>query len=115
MTNSARILKINWQGMKQKALSKLTPYSKIFEDSFYRPEYLKKLYPTEEIYKEVKSAFSTWAVLDNTGWHEPGNMGWWGASSAEPADESKWSINWEKTFITQKNKNKYITIVDCHI
>lgn len=81
MTNSARILKIDWKRMKEKA----------------------------------KSAFSIWAVLDNTGWHEPGNMGWWGISSAEPADESKWSINWEKTFITTENKNKYITIVDCHI
>ena len=35
-------------------------------------------------------SFSTWVVLTPDGkWHEPGQMGWFGCSSASEEDEKK--------------------------
>lgn len=58
--------------------------------------------------------FNTYALLDSTGWHDPGRMGWWGMSSATP--ESYLAFN--QGFIDrlqQGDKDDWVVCVDCHI
>jgi hypothetical protein len=68
---------------------------------------------TEEEYVNNCSALQTFAILDETGWHEKGEMGWWGCVSNEKDD-------WPQLFQAylaeiMKKPEKYIAIVDCHI
>jgi hypothetical protein len=68
---------------------------------------------TEQEYVNNCPALQTFAVLDETGWHEKGEMGWWGCVSNEKDD-------WPKIFQAYlaeilKKPEKYIAIVDCHI
>jgi len=85
-------------------------------DSFYKLEYLQKLYPNIESYIISRNAFTTFAVVDVDGvWHEKGEMGWFGCSSATPEDAINWNASYYDTFIKNLDKDWYITIVDCHI
>lgn len=83
--------------------------------NWYKPEYNKKRYPTFESYVDAQLEFSTYALLTSNGeWIEPGEMGWFGISSAEPEDE----INFKKTFkdiLEKENQEDYFVLVDCHI
>lgn len=59
--------------------------------------------------------FGTWAVLDDDGWHEKGNMGWWGMHDATPDDEKNWSKSYVDTFLKHEKPDTRLAIVDCHI
>ena len=59
--------------------------------------------------------FSTWAVLDVNGWHEKGDMGWWGLSSATPDSRKQFAQSYFNTFIKDEDPETYLVIVDCHI
>lgn len=81
-------------------------------NSFYKAEYLQKLYPTFKDYAR-QSEFTTYAVLDDEGWKEPGEMGWF-ASTATPEGENEWYASYYDNFL-KNNGEKWITVVDCHI
>lgn len=55
--------------------------------------------------------FSTFAVLMDNTWYERGEMGWWACVSDE---DDNWGDRF-KELLNGLDKNKYITIVDCHI
>lgn len=59
--------------------------------------------------------FHTYAVVDDDGWHEKGQMGWWGISS-ETVDEAE---NWDKSFVhrflANEEDDTTLVVVDCHI
>lgn len=60
-----------------------------------------------------ENAVPVFAFLDENGWHEKGDMGWWGMVSNEKPDAV-----WNKTFMTlfeAISDNELVTIVDCHI
>lgn len=42
----------------------------------YKKEYYIERYESKENYAKRRSTFTTWALLDETGWHEQGKMGW---------------------------------------
>ncbi len=66
------------------------------------------------IYKDM-CTFSTYALLTPDGeWLEPGKMGWWGISHADPIDQDKWKRGFT-SLIDTFDKDMYVTIVDCHI
>lgn len=82
---------------------------------FYKPEYYLKRYGNKSNYIKAMMTFSTYALLTPDGeWLEPGKMGWFGISGADPADEGKWERNFT-SLIDTFDKDMYITIVDCHI
>lgn len=91
-------------------------YNKLIETGdFYRPEYYLKKYPNFENYLKDKITFSTYALLDSKGeWHEPGQMGWFGCSSATPEEERNFNDVF-LSLIQQEDEENYFVLVDCHI
>lgn len=67
----------------------------------------------EYINKARKSAFSTYAVVIDSQWHEKGKMGWWGISTNE-VSEQEW-LNQFNAFIDSAPNDTLFTVVDCHI
>ncbi len=82
---------------------------------FIEPKYYLAKYPTFEVYLKDKTSFCTYAVLDEAGeWHEPGQMGWFGCSSASPEEEVKFKDKF-KEVLDKAGEDSYFVIVDCHI
>lgn len=114
--DQAMIKDVEWELMKEIQISKLAPYEDfIGKDTFYRKEYIEKMYPDEATYVNRQTAFSTFAVLDQDGWHEKGQMGWFGLSSESPEEAIDWELTMFDRFIKTANPEHYIAIVDCHI
>ncbi|MFS7238173.1 hypothetical protein [Carnobacterium divergens] len=82
--------------------------------SFYNEGYFVRTFGTKEQYAEIQSSLRTYALITPEGeWLSKGKMGWFGLS-----DESKESVeNYNELFVStiEKNKDCFITIVDCHI
>ena len=82
---------------------------------WYKPEYYIEKYGNKSNYVKSMMTFSTYAVLTPDGeWLEPGKMGWWGVSHADPVDQGLWERDFT-SLIDTFDKDMYITIVDCHI
>ena len=82
---------------------------------FYKPEYYQRKYPTFDDFVKSKTTYSTYALLTSDGtWHEPGRMGWFGMSSAEPEEEKDFKETY-KELILKENPENYFVLVDCHI
>lgn len=85
---------------------------------FYTEEYLKKLYGDKETYALCKSTFSTYSILTPDGeWLEPGEMGWFGISSATENEEKEWHKSYQSIIekFAKENPDYVVTLVDCHI
>lgn len=81
----------------------------------YKPEYYIEKYGNKSNYIKAMMTFSTYALLTPDGeWLEPGKMGWFGVSCADPVDEGKWERDFT-SLIDTFDKDMYITVVDCHI
>lgn len=83
-------------------------------------EYFRNMfveYPTAEEYANRVGTFLTYAVVMPDGkWYEPGEMGWWGISTATESQKQTWNENYWNTFIEVAKKNNWcMTIIDCHI
>lgn len=77
----------------------------------YSPLAKDELYSTYRWYFE----FGTFAVLDDEGWKEKGEMGWWGISSDSTEDRESWSKSYFQTFIANEDPETTLVVVDCHI
>ena len=64
-------------------------------------------------YLNRKVGFSSFAVLDDDGWHERAEMGWWGIERNEKEPKEKWESNFYDRFLKGR-ENLNLTIVDCH-
>lgn len=85
-------------------------------NSFYKLEYLKEKYPDINSYIDEMYKFATFAILDADGnWNEPGEMGWFGCSSASGEDEANWNKNYYDILMKNAKEDYYLTVVDCHI
>lgn len=83
---------------------------------FYNKEYYKERYADAEEYAEWVSGFTFYAaLLPNGEWLEPGQMGWWGISSATADDDKAWRKKVKEILKQAKDNNWDIAIVDCHI
>lgn len=81
----------------------------------YKKEYYIERYGTKEKYAKSESTFTCWALLDETGWHEKGKMGWWAMSDSTKESEELFEEKFTETINNPKNQNKYLIVVDCHI
>lgn len=81
----------------------------------YKREYYIERYGTKEKYAKSASTFTCWALLDETGWHEKGKMGWWAMSDSTKESEELFEEKFTETINKHENQNKYLIIVDCHI
>lgn len=84
--------------------------------SFYTAEYYLERYGSLENYIKECSRISTFALLTPDGeWHEPGQMGYFGISTATTDDEKKFKDEY-MNIINKYNTDNYIfVVVDCHI
>ena len=108
---------IDFQKMWENAKYEMEPYEGALTDSWYKPEYLKRIYPDEATYERIATTFWTRAVVTPDGqWHEIGEMGWFGFSSEEPEETIRWVSNYYDQFIDPAIEyGCTIHIVDCHI
>lgn len=84
--------------------------------TIFKKEYYINKYGTKENYAKRQATFSTWVVLTPDGtWYEPGQMGWFGCSSASDEDEDKFFGEYEKFIQMAIENNWFLTVVDCHI
>jgi hypothetical protein len=113
----ALIQDVQWDKMRELIEKQLIPYEEYMkQDSFYKPEYMKRLYPDAENYKKKLLAFSTYAVVPfEEEWTGKGDMGWFGFSSDTPEESIKWDLEFFDRFIKTANPLYYIVMVDCHI
>lgn len=58
---------------------------------------------------------STHSVVDANGWHEPGQMGWFGFSSENPDQLRDWRQNFADRFLREEDPRTWLVICDCHI
>ena len=114
--DSAKFKDIRWSLMKKDIIKRLMPYEQFLNQKHNSKEYWKKIYPTEEDYKNDFTSFYTYAVVTPDGeWYEPGKMGWWGISSATSEEEAEFEKQYEERFLKTANPEWTLTIVDCHI
>ena len=116
--DEAFVRDIDFAKMRAELLEDLTPYEEYMSgNTFFKKEYLQKLYPDEATYIQQNTEFSTFAVVTPDGeWHEPGQMGWFGCSSETPEESIAWHQDYFENFIKPAIENDwYITLVDCHI
>jgi len=88
---------------------------KLIEQTFYKKEYFVEKYGDKETYIKAMMTFSTYAVLKDGEWFEPGEMGWWGVSHAENEDKLDFELNFWDKFLKDLPDDALLTIVDCHI
>lgn len=81
----------------------------------YKKEYYIERYETKENYAKRESTFTCWALLDETGWHEQGKMGWWALNDSTKDSELLFIEKFTETLNKPENQDKYLIIVDCHI
>ena len=71
----------------------------------------------DELFTEWADCFipiSTYAVLDETGWHEPGRMGWFGISHATADSYRKHKREFMR-WLRSSPGDAWLVVVDCHI
>lgn len=81
----------------------------------YKKEYYIERYETKENYAKINSIFTTWALLDEKGWHEKGKMGWFAMANDTKDSELLFIEKFTETIQKPENQDKYLVIVDCHI
>lgn len=65
-------------------------------------------------YGIIFSPLSCFAWLDDKGWHEQGEMGWFGCSSTTPNSLIEFK-KWYELRLREAVPSEYLVIVDCHI
>lgn len=109
-------LKRKWELIVEKQDPINEDEQKILEFNLYKPEYFVEKYGTKERYIDLESQFTTYAVLDKNGvWHESGQMGWFGVTSASPDEEVAFKENYKKFVFDNAEEDDWLTVVDCHI
>jgi len=88
---------------------------KAVDYNYYKPEYYTKKYGNKETYIKAMMLFSTYAVLKDGKWFEPGEMGWWGVSHASKEDKLDFELNFYTKFLKDLPEDALLTVVDCHI
>lgn len=83
--------------------------------NFYNKEYYLDLYKTKENYATLQSLFSTYALLVDGEWIEPGKMGWFAVSSETAESKEKYTNRFSEILNDPKYRNYVFVVVDCHI
>ena len=85
------------------------------EFCLYKKEYYINRYGSKENYASSCATWSTHSFVDVNGWHECGDMLWWGMDDSTKYSEALYRAELNKALIDPKNQDKYLVIVDCHI
>ena len=94
---------------------------KIGEDGNGRPQFGPLIFeeiPDLETFKKRYhgwAGFSTWAVVDSDGWHDKGDMGWFGCHRGTADQFNEFQNNFLDAFIKAEDPETTLVLVDCHI
>ncbi len=61
------------------------------------------------------TSFSTWAVLDDDGWHEQSRMGMFASHSGTPEELNEFKNTYMERHILNEDPETTLVMVDCHI
>ena len=78
-------------------------------------EYYLERYGTKAEYLRRQAIWTTYAVVDENGWHAPGRMGWFGCSDETAEAQRDWDENFRARFVDALDPDDAVVIVDCHI
>lgn len=96
---------ISWAGKVPDSDSRCTWHDVWTETS--KEEFLQK-------YLEAFNPIQTYARLDETGWQQPGRMGWWACSDATAESRAEYTKNFTE-WLRATPANAKLVVVDCHI
>lgn len=90
-------------------------YGRFGMDALMSLPALFEKYPDFETYLEQRTAIYSYAILtEKDEWIEPGQMGWFGCSSATPEAEGSFHRVY-KEVIENADPEHYVVVIDCHI
>ena len=86
-----------------------------YPHAFLKPEYYRRTYGTKEFYVSYNADVTRpYAFVTPDGeWHEQGQMGWFGISTASQESIAQNADDWQEAI--QDYQGLYLVYVDCHI
>ena len=104
-----------WELLVEKQEPKNEEEREIVKWNFYKPEYYIKRYGTKEEYARLNSMWYTWAFVNEEGWAEQGEMGFWAMNNADKNSISAFVEKLNEYLKSPEHQEEYLFIVDCHI
>lgn len=86
-----------------------------YELGMFKKEYLKEKYGSLKNLIKNKMSNLPYAFVDENGWYEQGEMGWFGMDDTTKESIDAYTKFAENYFRDINNQDKYIVFVDCHI
>jgi len=83
--------------------------------NLYKPSYYVEQYGTKEEYARQESMFSTWAFVNEEGWAEQGEMGFWAMHNATKDSRLDFIEKLNEYIKSPEHQEEYLWIIDCHI
>lgn len=113
------------QGPHEPASNEIVfPWAKFFADKPDRQDDPRRLWndvvikmTEKEFLADYEACFHpllTYAALDDNGWHQPGEMGWFGVSHAEDGAKAKFQRDFVRVFIDEAKPTDLLVLLDCH-
>lgn len=68
-----------------------------------------------EKYRCVFNPLRTYAALDERGWYQPGNMGWWASTDHTPDSYMAYAEMFRDAWFPKTEPGDLLVVVDCHI
>ena len=104
-----------WELKVEEQLPQNEEEKEMLKWDWYKKEYYTERYSSKEEYAKWQSMFATFAMLDEKGWHEKGEMGWWGVDSSTGDSERAFIEKFNNELKNIDNQEKYLVLVACHI
>lgn len=84
--------------------------------TIWKTEYYTDTYGDKEYFATHSATFVPYAYLSaETGWQEPGEMGWFGCSSETEETKKAFDQKFMEFINRPETQEKFLVIVDCHI
>ena len=87
----------------------------IIKWNLYKPSYYVEQYGTKEEYARQESMFATWAFVNEEGWAEQGEMGFWAMHNATKDSRLDFIEKLNEYIKSSEHQEEYLWIIDCHI
>lgn len=104
-----------WELIVEGQESKNEAEAEVIKWNLYKPEYYIEQYGTKEEYARQESMFMTWAFVNEQGWCEQGEMGWWAMNDATKDSRLAFAEKLNEYISSPEHQEEYLFIVDCHI
>lgn len=104
-----------WELIVEKKEPQNEEEKEIVKWNFYTPSYYVEQYGTKEEYAKQMSMFTTWAFVNEEGWAEQGEVGFWAMHNATKDSRVIFTEKLNEYIKSPEHQEEYLFIVDCHI